>query len=178
MATQFELLSLRLTGIESALLELSSRQEIKIGDIFTTTISLSPAEVAARHGYGTWQRYAEGRTLVGFSTKASDLADYKIMGNEFGANTHTLTIEESANHKHSVTVFHELNSTQQPDIDGYFATNSIASSFELVTHDTTQPDNSKMVKDGTGNSLGSTGGDQPHNNIQPSKVVAHWIRVA
>lgn len=127
-------------------------QAYKVGDIYVTTIShTNAAAVRAHHGYGTWARFAEGRTLVGFSTKASDPADYKTMGNEFGENTHILTEDEMPSHAHKMTL--------SLGTDGTGANEQATASSQSA-------------------STSSTGGDQPHNNIQPSKVVAQWLRTA
>ena len=131
----------------------------KVGDIYTTTIThANAAAVATHHGYGTWERYAEGRTLVGLSTKAEDLSDYKTMGNEFGENTHKLTVEEMPSHSHKLGI----------------------SAQTRVSHDDSQEsdrpvDNTGVSEDGY---IKNTGGGTAHNNIQPSKVVAHWLRTA
>ena len=61
-------------------------EPIQVGELFVTTNDYqSPQDVRDRHGYGTWARYAEGKTLVGYSQKESDPASYKTMGNEFAS---------------------------------------------------------------------------------------------
>lgn len=130
---------------------------IAIGEVFITTASYTAAEVAERHGYGTWQRFAEGKTLVGYSSKTSDLDDYRIMGNEFGANTHKLTVAEMPSHSHDLNIYSRTiagDSSEEGD-DTVAKTNAGLSGF-----------------------IRNTGGNQPHNNIQPSIVVAYWLRVA
>lgn len=130
-------------------------QAYKVGDLYTTTIShANAAAVSVHHGYGTWARYAEGRTLVGFSTKPDDPSDYKTMGKEFGSNTHTLTLEESPSHEHTVDM-------HSGSIDG-------------TTRAGTQNTSSSAANIKTN----SAGGGQPHNNIQPSKVVGQWLRIS
>ncbi len=130
-------------------------QAHKVGDIYTTTLAhANAAAVAAHHGYGVWERYAEGRTLVGFSTKADDPSDYKTMGNEFGENTHALTEPELAEHSHIVDMY-------SGSIDGNIRAGTVNTS------------------DQEGNIATSSAGDgEPHNNIQPSRVVGHWLRTA
>ena len=130
-------------------------QAYKVGDIYTTTIShTDAAAVAAHHGYGTWERYAEGRTLVGFSTITDDPIEYKTMGNEFGANEHTLTLEEFPTHEHTVDM-------HSGSIDG-------------GTRAGTQNTSSSAANIETN----AVGGGQPHNNIQPSKVAGQWLRIS
>jgi len=134
-------------------------QAYKVGDIYTTTIShTDAAAVAAHHGYGTWERYAEGRTLVGFSTITDDPIEYKTMGNEFGENKHTLTIEQIPSHAHDLGI----------------------SAQTRVSHDDSQETDRPVDATGEKDSgyVGNTGGGEAHNNIQPSKVVGQWLRIS
>ncbi|ALF60323.1 phage baseplate protein [Psychrobacter urativorans] len=136
-------------------------EPIKVGDIYTTTIShATAAAVNTHHGYGTWERFAEGRTLVGYSTKSTDIAEYKTMGNEFGENTHKLTVDEMPSHRHTLKHGRDNGIT---DNDA----GTIASDTPIWSN--------QYIPDST---IGSAGGDQPHNNTQPSKVVANWLRTA
>ena len=153
MATQFQLLSNRIDDIEEGIAGLLDLQPYKVGDVYQTTINHSDAAaVAAHHGYGTWERFAEGRTLVGLSTKADDPSDYKTIGNEFGENTHTLTTEQMPSHNHNFILADSTSSGLYSESDGTPGTR------KGTTED--------------------AGGDQPHNNIQPSKVVGAWLRTA
>ena len=159
MATQFQLLSERIDKIQEDIAGLLDLQPYKVGDIYQTTINHSDAAaVAAHHGYGTWERFAEGRTLVGLSTKASDPSDYKTIGNEFGENEHTLTIEQIPSHAHDLGI----------------------STMTKVAHDDSQETDRAVDTTGTYETgyVDEAGGDQPHNNIQPSKVVGKWLRTA
>lgn len=128
---------------------------IAIGEgFFTVNDYKSASEVAAAKGYGTWQRFAEGRTLVGYSSTTANGEQYRIMGNQFGANTHKLTVAEMPRHTHDIAINSDDTVGNYPEDAagraGYFKT--------AITE--------------------ATGGDQPHNNIQPSIVVAYWLRTA
>lgn len=148
---------------------------IAIGEgFFTVTDYQSASEVAAAKGYGTWQRFAEGKTLVGYSAQSGELDEYRIMGNEFGANTHTLSKNEMPKHKHAYSASHEGGSNADNDSTGWFSTNNSA---PIVKHSESNTDGSQTNASGGGNALYSEGGNQPHNNIQPSIVVAYWLRV-
>lgn len=131
---------------------------IAIGEgFFTVNDYRSASEVAAAKGYGTWQRFAEGKTLVGYSSKTTDLDDYRIMGNEFGANTHKLTVAEMPSHSHDLNIY-----------------------SRTIAGDSSEEGDDTVAKTSAGLSgfIRNTGGNQPHNNIQPSIVVAYWLRVA
>lgn len=101
-------------------------------------------------GYGNWDRYAEGSAIVGLSTSSSTPEWTRIVGNQYGSYTHKLTVPELPSHDH------EVQGVNQGDSDG---------------------GGNGMGWNPTRRS-GSTGGDQPHNNVQPSIVVAIWRRVS
>ena len=129
--------------------DLKELLKIKIGDLYTTTMNENPS---ARLGYGTWARFAEGRTLVGFSGSVSNSIPewVKTQGSEFGEYTHKLTVEEMPKHSHSLS--------GGGGSGAYVDTTSEAGAQTRNTDE--------------------TGGDRPHNNVQPSKVVFIWIRTS
>ena len=120
----------------------------KVGELYLTTSQQDPAQEL---GYGTWVRYASGRALVGASTPESTNPEWtKIAGGIYGNYTHQLTVAEMPKHNHSVTVM-----ASKDDYSG--------SSGNRFTE---------------GGNTGDAGGDQPHNNVQPSIVVNIWRRTA
>ena len=137
--------------------DLKELLKIKVGDLYTTTVNENPS---TRLGYGAWSRFAEGRTLVGFSSSISNnIPEWvKTNGSEFGSYTHTLNVDETPEHSHNIV--------------------NIAGSDGV-------PDTGVTVgaREGDG-SLNNTyrttavGGNQPHNNVQPSKVVFIWMRTS
>lgn len=126
-------------------------QNYKIGDVYITTISGDPSQ---RLGYGSWERFAQGKTLVGFTDSISNSIPewVKRAGSEFGEYEHTLTKEEMPSHAHGGIP--EVRSNVDADLGGKDAT----------------------VRASTVDS-NSVGGDRPHNNVQPSIVVYFWKRV-
>lgn len=126
-------------------------QNYKVGDIYITTASGDPKE---RLGYGTWQRFAEGKTLVGFTDSISNSIPewVKRAGSEFGEYEHKLTVEEMPRHTHNGIPI--IRTNVDADLGGVDAT---------------------VHKDHTEST--ATGGDKPHNNVQPSIVVYFWRRV-
>lgn len=158
-----------------------------VGDIYTTTIKYpDAAAVAAHHGYGTWVRYAEGRTVVGQSTKAADPDDYKTIGNTFGENEHTLTIEEMPSHKHSKGDIYDKFLAKASDVlalppnSGYIGNGSglTPNGFDNNNNGSEYQAGQMSVKGWNESTEASVGGDQPHNNIQPSIVAGCWLRTA
>ena len=126
-------------------------QGYKVGDIYITTANGSPSE---RLGYGTWERFAQGEVLVGFSTSVSNTTPQwvKTAGSRFGEYEHKLTVEEIPSHTHNAA-------SRRGDIDlDNGGRDSGANNSNTPTS--------------------ATGGDQPHNNVQPSIVVYMWKRTA
>ncbi len=118
-----------------------------IGSRYTTQTNTNPNTIL---GFGTWERL-KGRVCVGLDEE--DEAFNKI-GKTGGEKTHTLTISEMPSHNHA---WKYRNSAQS----GSTTWNSAGS-------------------DSTGSAsdpIGNTGGNQPHNNLQPYEVVGYeWIR--
>lgn len=128
-------------------------QNYKVGDVYITTAGGNPNE---RLGYGTWERFAEGKTLVGFSASVSNSVPEwaKVIGSEYGEYDHQLTKDEMPSHNHNLNfVVGNISGNTRP------ATQSTSSSMSNLYGDL-------------------VGGDKPHNNVQPSIVVYFWKRVA
>ena len=103
---------------------------------------------------GTWTRIAKGRTLVGVDTSQTEFNTVEKTG---GAKTVTLTVKQIPSHQHSYTsgdIYVGDGNTE----DGSFYGGDV----HLVNGDTT----------------GSTGGGQAHNNLQPYITCYMWKRTA
>ena len=98
----------------------------------------------------TWERFAQGRTLVGVD---EDDEDFASAGFEIGEKTHQLTTDEMPSHRHSVAAKQSANQIN----GGSYSSGDIGSGTLYSTY---------------------AGGDQPHNNIQPSVTVYFWRRTA
>ena len=131
-------------------------QIYKVGDLYLTT---DPTEPSQRLGYGVWQRYALGKALVGANpTYDASVPEWvKVGGTEFGEYNHTLTQNEIPSHKHTTQLGDAITSGEST---------TISSGGGLIGIYDTQ---SMQV---------SGGGDQPHNNVQPSVVIYIWKRIS
>ena len=140
-------------------------QVFKVGAVYTTTINENPS---VTFGYGTWERFAEGKTLVGFTTSVSNTIPEwaKVAGSEFGSYSHKLSESELPKHKHGTN-------TRVDTSDGLLIDNDLAytTSYGRRT-DWLEERSSKTTYTSV------VGGDQPHNNVQPSIVVYFWKRTA
>ncbi|MEG0407497.1 MAG: hypothetical protein RR623_01365 [Bacilli bacterium] len=121
----------------------------KVGDVYITTNSGNPSSIL---GYGTWQRTAEGKAIVGMSTSTSDPLWTRFVNSTFGDYDHKLTTTEIPNHNHTF-----IGSISAGGGNG-----------------------ADMGIDGQGSQVAtsSVGGDQAHNNTQPSMVFNVWLRTS
>lgn len=103
----------------------------------------------------TWERCLQGRSPIGIDSSDDD---FKTIGSQLGEKKHKLTVEEMPSHGHNV----DVGSTSS------LSKNKFASGWRPLNIDYTD-------YEGT---IYPTGGDQEHNNIQPSEVVAFWRRIA
>lgn len=157
---------------------LAAHQSYKVGDVYITTATEDPA---TRWGYGTWERFAQGRTLVGYSENGSDPNWTRTIMNTFGEYSVMLTADNAPPHTHFAI------KDQYGGESDLNATYNIATSAHRVESDykgyilggTTNkiPDRAR-----TSNPIGTNGApiteSTPHNNVQPSVVVYFWRRTA
>lgn len=174
---------------------LSRSETYKVGDIYITTLNhASSASVNSHHGYGTWERYAEGRTLMGISptgwvdgsVNSRDMVDYfreyntMSMGKKFGAYQHKLTDAQMPSHDHvNKYPYNKLAGLSEDVIATYGHVDAYTSDGsdqrnpykELAVMGQTR----QMLADAT---IKAQGGNQPHGIIQPSVIVGMWKRVS
>lgn len=134
---------------------LELQQAFKVGSIYITTTDANPTNEL---GYGVWERYSKGRVLVGLSDNTSDPDWKRNLGRTFGSDTHTLTVEEMPSHDHALNAYTGLP--------------------YAYAGDSGRNGGSAGTGDPASNRVGSTGGGQSHNNVQPSIVVAIWRRLS
>lgn len=94
-----------------------------------------------------------GRTIVGLDQNDED---FNAIGKTLGEKTHKLTVDELASHKH--------------DINGNGYALHGAGSQEFASGGANSTDIKTFLN------IENTGGDQPHNNIQPSFVGCYIIK--
>lgn len=106
---------------------------------------------------GTWVLDNDGTVLVSKSNETTSVFNADV-GTIKGEEKHTLTISEIPPHRHNVN----LSSTTDTGINKL-----VTSSWRWSTEN--QENNNLMNNVGSGN---------PHNNIQPSKIIYRWHRKA
>ena len=127
-------------------------------------ITQDPRNPAEYLGFGSWERDLEGRALVGYSSDVSaNTPDWKKqVNNVYGSDTHTLTVNEIPSHKHQARQCGDAN-----NVVGIYDGAAISGTSNSSAA-------SKLAAD---NSILETGGGQPHNNVQMSKVKFIFTRV-
>lgn len=137
------------------------RHDIAVGDLFiTNTLFKSAALVAEHKGYGQWEKHGDGHALVSRALQENDQSPkwMKTIGNTGGEDNHTLTINEMPKHRHSLgDASGTSGGGRTPDLND-------------------RPSDNPALSDT--DSIGYTGGSQPHNNIQKSIIVDVWRRIA
>ena len=102
----------------------------------------------------TWERELVGMTAVGLDTTQTE---FNSVGKIGGEKKHTLKVSEMPEHNHFI----------------------YSQGGDVVTGDGWVPKsiNGKDVTQVMEETIVNTGGNQPHNNLQPYKVVSYWKRI-
>lgn len=133
-----------------------------VGSVYITYNNVNPGTFLG----GTWERFGQGRTLVGEGTGNDGSTSMSFTANSTGGEyKHKLTVDEMPNHKHAVYI---QNTTSNPQVNAPKWTVALPNSWKQYASDT------KLF----GPSTGNVGGDASHNNIQPYITVYFWRRTA
>lgn len=119
-----------------------------IGSLY---ISRTDTDPAVTLGYGTWAAEAAGVALVGAGDNGESVW---AVGDERGSETHTLTDAQMPSHGHKLSSANNMSGGSVYNVSAGGLTGN------------------KNVN------TNNAGGDQPHNNIQPSKAYYIWTRTA
>ena len=145
-----------------------------VGSLLTTTVNYADsAAVVSAYGGTTWERFAEGKVLVGHSTTDSDFnAATPTTG---GAKTHALTEAELAQHHHLAVVDGTVAET------GDVTASNAISETATQSGSTFQSYSLRPATSGTFGTVGKTsqvGSGNAHQNLQPYITVYMWKRTA
>ena len=134
-----------------------------VGSIYISTSSANPSTIYG----GTWERYGQGKTLVGLNESETEFSTINKTG---GEKTHTLTINEMPSHNHNLGghTFLWGENVGTVNIKNANAEAGATSQNRLYTY---------QNQYGWANTL-VNGGSQPHNNLQPYITVYMWKRTS
>lgn len=125
-----------------------------VGSIYISISSSNPSYTMG----GTWQRFANGKTLVGVDEYDSDFNSPNRTG---GEKAHQTTVEEMPSHAHQFNT----EAAGSPIALGWENGNNSAMRAKLGNYTLGLPTT-------------SVGGNKPHNNLQPYITVYMWRRTA
>ena len=124
----------------------------KVGDLYLTTLQGNPKDIL---GYGTWVRYAEGRSLVGMSTQESSPTWTKFVDSIEGTYDNTITFP--------MEDWKPQSSEIRTSIQGRIVIGTGNTEKNEILESVTQPTADQIVT---------------QTNIQPSIVIAIWKRTS
>ena len=145
-----------MTAIKNAMLA-----AFPVGTVISTSNSANPSTYLG----GTWEQFAQGRTLVGAGTgtDSNKLAMTFNAGDTGGEYKHQLSVGEMPAHRHGVYTDVSFPANQT----------SIQNEWKQVLA------NAKRIDTvNNGYYVAQTGGNQSHNNISPYIVVYYFKRVS
>ena len=147
-----------------------------VGSVYISTTDDTVEKVQKRFG-GTWEKYSEGRTIIGegTGTDSNGIANIFKVNQVGGEYSHTLTISELPSHAHGIPsltgttsikkltgdiIMHNANGyTNVHGLSGVFSSASVNSSFQLPT-----------TSSGGAISFGTISFDGTHDHTLTTKV--------
>lgn len=131
-----------------------------IGSTYVTQTNKNPNSIL---GFGTWERL-KGKVCLGLDENDTD---FKTIGKTGGEKTHKLTVKELPKHKPEIISW---NNTE-----GNCYGSGVDNNKAFINVGTNGNGTIQTATDFKG--IGFTGGDKPHNNMQPYEIVGYmWIR--
>jgi len=145
-----------------------------VGSLYVNAVNATNPSDASLLGFGTWAAFGQGRVLIGVGTgtDANAVQETFALDATGGEYEHTLLTAEMPLHKHFavasvyenggslVTASTHLTGESNPSGNAYAY--RFCGTATVPTKALTSP----------------SGGDDPHNNIQPYIVVHMWVRIS
>ena len=136
---------------------------------------------------GDWELFATGQVTVGAGTNSS--GKVWTCGDSGGSETHTLTIEEMAEHNHvidSTTLYGDVvlhasgTGTHVADVGGVFYATFVNSRYQSPTTLISGANSvgTYSINASHSHSMQNIGSSTPFSIMQPYAVVNRWVRVA
>ena len=127
-----------------------------VGSIYTSVNNVNPSTLFG----GTWERFANGRTLIGVDTAQTEFNSSEKTG---GEKTHTLSVNEMPKHNHDI-----YNAVDNTYVGRWTSNASGGSGWRIYTTD---------KNGGSYLTTKNEGSSNPHNNLPPYITVYFWRRI-
>lgn len=149
-----------------------------VGSIYISVTDDTVAKVEARFG-GTWEVFAQGRTLVGVSTET----EFNTVEKTGGEKTHTLGIREIPAHRHTVRLWINAGTLGNAKTTNNYGAGTTDTTIgqKLNSIGTWQGSTFQVAQSGWGDQAGITdvaGDNGSHNNLQPYITTYMYKRIA
>lgn len=152
--TKFTATKQELTALINTTIDNTINSIYPVGSVYTTLTNTNPGTFLK----GTWEQFAQGRTLVGEGTGNDGTNSQTFEANSTGGEyKHKLTVDEMPSHTHKLQ--YRGGQNVQPN-DPYAADKPMLQGSSAY-----------------GTNVDNTGGDGLHNNVQPYVTVYFWKRV-
>lgn len=152
--TKFTTTKEELTALINTTINNTVNSIYPVGSVYTSLTNTNPGTFLK----GTWEQFAQGRTLVGEGTgnDGTDTQTFEI-NSTGGEYKHKLTVDEMPSHTHKL----QFRGGQGAQPNDPYA------------------DDKPMLQGSStyGKNVDNTGGDGSHNNVQPYVTVYFWKRV-
>lgn len=144
-----------------------------VGAVYITYDNNNPGNFLG----GTWERFGQGRTLVGEGTGNDGSTSMSFTSNSSGGEYfHALTKDEMPSHNHVLALCFNADNLGEPVSVGAWST--AVTTMHKNSHDELSLYQVQKNNPYYGMSTYKNGGNQKHNNIQPYIVVYFWRRIA
>ena len=147
-----------------------------VGSIYISTSGTNPSTIYG----GTWERYGQGKTLVGLNESETEFSTINKIG---GEKTHTLSVAEIPSHSHEIIFGPDENGSilfNSSDAVGSMWVYEGEYRFAVRKDVTSTSYPSVISKSNIWNYpyTANVGGSSAHNNLQPYITVYMWKRVS
>lgn len=150
-------------AINNIVTNIDNYQDIRVGDLYITTVDFVDSNAVKAHkGYGTWERYGDGHSLVAASKTSNEAAPnfMRTIGSTGGEYKHKLTTDELPT----------FNLKVSQNLSNWYKDNNPKNEGDVLINYIDKAMNNVETS--------SIGSDTPHNIVQPSIVVGVWKRTA